>query len=60
LVVKIENGRTSDISLLGPSQITLRDENITRQKHSKTTEFLRRVKDDRQEAGGHLAVQADP
>jgi len=56
---KKESGRTSDISLLGSSQITLQDENVTHQKHSETTKFLQCVEDDRWEMRQHLTVQTD-
>ena len=58
-ISKKEGGRTSDISLLEPSQITLRDENVTHRKHSETTKFFRCVEDDRWETRQHLTVQTD-
>jgi len=58
-ISKKESERTSNISLLGPSQITLRDENVTHLKDSETTKFLRCAKDDRWETRQHLIVQTD-
>src|SRR6267154_3450877 len=59
MIIKNESVRTSDVSLFGPSQITLRDEDVTHRQHSKATKFLRCVEDDRWKTGWHLTVQAD-
>ena len=51
--------RDADVGLLRPAQVRLRDEHVAHRQHAEPAQLLRRVEDDRREAGRHLRVEAD-
>ena len=49
----------SSISLFGPPQVRLWNENMSHWQHTQTTQFFGRVEDDRWETTGHLGIQTN-
>lgn len=47
------------ISLLGPTQIGLRNQDVTHAQHSQTAQFFGSVEHNRRETGRHLRVEAN-
>ena len=51
--------RTSNVSLFGPTKITLWNEDMTHRQHAQTTQLLGCVEHDWRETRRHLTVQAN-
>jgi len=49
----------SDVRLFGPTQVGLRNEDVTHGEHAETAEFFRSVENDRRESGRHFRVETD-